>query len=769
LFLPKERIWFHPLMCEEIVNRYLADPDAMTRLQERHLVSDRITRRSRQIVHHPLCAPGPWSTTLQSRRFDSVIARLEGLNQLGYHIRICHNPLSFGRRCEQTVRGVRSVVLAGGGRNKPLWLDWLSHHRQDALVAVDSGNAVQINLRIPPIRNPRCIQKWQYLPDPDDDTTIEWPQFDDIADSIEALAKSDGLNPSHKALHDFAGLVWCPGFVHAVTDQPVRLLHPVPTSDAAVTATAVNSTLIEQGCLACEPVIQVDPTSGADLKPKDRPAPPKRPRNGSTQSRRRIPPPLLGQSRNIQFYCKVDAVKVLSPEFQPYADHANYIQHRVLMGRMLGDLDETGGYTLLKSDYLRQVICADRLKPLLDEMQAVGLIERDDHYIIDRKSYGYRITDRYSGERTIRVACRRSRLSRRILSLRHEDFAHYKRVHKHLFQWLDHLNLDLLLADQVIDQTDFSGAGLPVEQMRDINRLAIQAVIDRQWEFKVCNYGRVHTNITRVLKEVRNELMIDGLPLMTIDIANSQPLFLLAAILEDTDESPGCVSEDSDESVKKGLSEGDFWRRNYSLPLSGTYTASFSFEVTCNETVATSNRFPDDLSLYWHLCESGRLYDYLMDRLNWTRGKEAFKDEELFRCLYGSNGPRDADGKHNPSRLQTVLEADFPTVWRFIRDWKRRHGYRDLACQMQRAESKLMIEGACGRLMREHPGCPLVTIHDSIMTTAAWVEVVRDAILVEFGRIGIHPTLHIEQPQHPFDSVCTDHIAVAVMEQNSSN
>src|ERR1039458_4848546 len=196
LFLPKERIWFHPLMCEEIVNRYLADPDAMTRLQERHLVSDRITRRSRQIVHHPLCAPGPWSTTLQSRRFDSVIARLEGLNQLGYHIRICHNPLSFGRRCEQTVRGVRSVVLAGGGRNKPLWLDWLSHHRQDALVAVDSGNAVQINLRIPPIRNPRCIQKWQYLPDPDDDTTIEWPQFDDIADSIEALAKSDGLNPS---------------------------------------------------------------------------------------------------------------------------------------------------------------------------------------------------------------------------------------------------------------------------------------------------------------------------------------------------------------------------------------------------------------------------------------------------------------------------------------------------------------------------------------------------------------------------------------------
>jgi hypothetical protein len=756
LFLPKERIWFYPSMCEQIVDRYLADPAAMNNLKKHNLILDRFDWDTNRIVYEPKHPLRAWSTTQQSRRFDSIITRLQGLNELGYDIRICPNPLSFSRRCDLTVRGVRNVVLDNDGRNNPQWLDWLAHHRRHALAAVDHGNGVQINIRVNPIRNFRCIEKWQSLPDPDDeeDNTIEWPKFDETANEVEALTQGDGLKPHHRILRHFAGLIWCPGFVHALTGRQIRLLHPVRGEAEAIPSTAasaINTPTTQEVDLAGE--TQLAPTGISDLKPKSGRDPSRQRRKEPKRSRRRIAPPLVGQSRNIQLYCKVDAVKVLSPEFQAYADHANYIQHRILMGRMLGDLDETGDYTLLKSDYLRQVICAERLKPLLDEMQAVGLIERDDYYIVNRKSYGYRITDRYGGERTIRVACRRPRLSQRILSLRHEDFRHYKRVHKHLFKWLGHLDLDRLHADQGIEQTDFSGVGFPVEEMRDINRLAIQAILDRQWEFKVCDYGRVHTNITRLLKGVRNELRIDGQPLATIDIANSQPLFLLASMVANSGQPFLSTSDGTDKCIKNGVSRGDFWRRKSTHPPSGTYTTSFPLEPAPIEVLATSDRLPQDLNLYRTLCESGGLYDYLMERMGWTRGKMAFKDEELFRCLYGSNGPRDADGKHNPSRLQPVLETEFPTVWRFIRDWKRCHGYRDLACQMQRAESKLMIEGVCGRLMREHPDCPLVTIHDSIMTTAAWVEVVRDAILIEFGKIGIRPTLHVERSQSQSDSV----------------
>ena len=54
-----------------------------------------------------------------------------------------------------------------------------------------------------------------------------------------------------------------------------------------------------------------------------------------------------------------------------------------------------------------------------------------------------------------------------------------------------------------------------------------------------------------------------------------------------------------------------------------------------------------------------------------------------------------------------------------------------------------MIEGVCGQLMNEHPDCPIVTIHDSIMTTENWVETVSTAIKYEFALLDIQPTLTI--------------------------
>jgi len=728
LFHPKEKIFFYPVMANQMADRCRADPPAMATLRQRRLVTDHFDRQTCDIVYRPLRKPNPISTSLSSRQFNSTVARVLKVNALGYEIFVPNNPLAFGLRCDKTVRGARNVVLENGGKHNSQWLDWLARNRRYALTAVDSGGVLQICISIQPIRNERCINRWEYLPDVDegDDTTVELPGFVDVANQVEQLAKRDGLHPNHKALHDFSGLIWCPGFTNWQTNLPCRLLHPTLAVADAVTNLPTDAPIVP-------PVIAPVPACGLT------PATTKTTQHSvRTRKRSRIAPPLLGQLQesdaNIQFYVKVDAAEVLSPAFRKYADQANYIQHRILMGRMLGDL--AGDFTLLKSDYLRQVIYAELLTPLLKEMQAVGLIERDDYYIVDQKSYGYRIADQYSDAKTIRVECRRPKLSHRICRLRHDDFRHYKAVHKHLFRWLSRLDIDRLLATKIIDQTDFNDAKLPIDEIRDIHHLAVQVIIDGHLEFKVCDYGRVHTIVTRLLKLIRNELRIDGQQLVTIDIANSQPLFLLAAMLT-ADDSVDCGENDA--------SKGAFWCRKALLPPSASYTTSIYSEQTQNEAVATMSLYPEDLRHYRTLCETGRLYQYLMDRMGWTTGKQAFKDQELFRCLYGTNGSRDTDGNHNPSRLQPVLEADFPTVWGFITDWKRRHGYRDLACQMQRAESKLMIEGVCGRLMREHPDCPLVTIHDSIMTPQEWVEIVRATISDEFSRIEIRPTLHIER------------------------
>jgi hypothetical protein len=52
-----------------------------------------------------------------------------------------------------------------------------------------------------------------------------------------------------------------------------------------------------------------------------------------------------------------------------------------------------------------------------------------------------------------------------------------------------------------------------------------------------------------------------------------------------------------------------------------------------------------------------------------------------------------------------------------------------------------MIRGVCGRLMVEHPGVPAITVHDSIMTTAQNVGIIRALIGDEFARFGVVPTI----------------------------
>lgn len=55
-----------------------------------------------------------------------------------------------------------------------------------------------------------------------------------------------------------------------------------------------------------------------------------------------------------------------------------------------------------------------------------------------------------------------------------------------------------------------------------------------------------------------------------------------------------------------------------------------------------------------------------------------------------------------------------------------------------------MIHQVCRRLMLEHPTVPLITIHDSIMTTPGNVALVRGVMAEEFGRVGLHPKFKLE-------------------------
>ena len=136
------------------------------------------------------------------------------------------------------------------------------------------------------------------------------------------------------------------------------------------------------------------------------------------------------------------------------------------------------------------------------------------------------------------------------------------------------------------------------------------------------------------------------------DIANSQPLILTTVILAGgagfTDQTYSSSKSFRFEAICDPKSQDP---AKPEVPTdSTTYTTRKVDVSVCKDRRLMS--FPEDLAQWKRLCESGRLYPYLMDRMNWEGTKAQFKDRELFRVLYGRNTPFDQEGNYNPSRLR---------------------------------------------------------------------------------------------------------------------
>src|ERR1035437_2166672 len=134
-----------------------------------------------------------------------------------------------------------------------------------------------------------------------------------------------------------------------------------------------------------------------------------------------------------------------------------------------------------------------------------------------------------------------------------------------------------------------------------------------------------------------------------------------------------------------------------------------------------------------------------MEGMGWKGSKHAFKGEVWFHFLYGCNKSEKALQKEKNRTLIPLVEffsKTFPTVYASM--WRKKAGnYKRLPCDMQRRESRLMLEHVVARLAVEHPNVPCVTIHDSVMTTPDHIELVKLVILSEFEKIGVRQTLSV--------------------------
>ncbi len=182
-------------------------------------------------------------------------------------------------------------------------------------------------------------------------------------------------------------------------------------------------------------------------------------------------------------------------------------------------------------------------------------------------------------------------------------------------------------------------------------------------------YGRVHTNFTILKKEIRNKyLFIDGESVSEIDIKNSQPFFLLKLIAD-----------------------------NLNL----------------------IDKVGEDLQIYFDKVVSGDFYKYLQEKTGVVERTEVKK--WIYKLYFG-----------NHYEKNETFNKIFPTIYNFLKSYKKKYGYKELSHKLQNIESDFIFNKVCKRLLGEE--IIYFTIHDSVCVKKSDFEISESIFNDEFER-----------------------------------
>jgi len=415
----------------------------------------------------------------------------------------------------------------------------------------------------------------------------------------------------------------------------------------------------------------------------------------------------------VSLYCPMNFApeEILSADERAFGDGIVYLFHAIMMCRVQDPRYRKGycdGFVGLKAQYL-QNIAGRRDWPQVRRLAlSNGLVECNGSYSTESRAKGYRVRSPYAEAKWELREVTDERLMWRLLKWRSK---------RRRDEWGNIMSCQIAVAPDVCRflwekmQRCQIREDAPVDDFAPEVSVAVDKIRRGDWFFHVDRYGRIHTNIANLKREMRPYLLVDDQSLVNVDIANSQPLFV--GIL-----SAGRRGRQGGTGQQQGGSHqgGNLYVRH--LPPAGVGFAAAA----------------PDLRRYLELCEEGRLYRYVAERLAKRLDYDTLK-RRVLATIYDKDSHRNA--------VYRVLDQQFPTLMSFTREVKR-GDYRRLAQLAQRAESRFMYGQVVPRLMRERPGLFVATIHDSVLVPRGEEEYVRDVMASEFRRLGVNPTLRIQ-------------------------
>ena len=285
----------------------------------------------------------------------------------------------------------------------------------------------------------------------------------------------------------------------------------------------------------------------------------------------------------------------------------------------------------------------------------------------------------------------------------------------------------------------------------DIHLTAIEMIAARCFDFKGCRYARIHHNVTRLARELRQHLRLGARQLVNVDIRNSQPLLLGAVLTMYRLQGGG----DIDPRQWRTTNPSNPFRTTTTLPTT-THTQHHSRPPLTNTIPITGLKLPEghenkavtsitellspDEVKWVEMCEAGTVYEELQKLGSFGNVDRDAVKQLVFKLMF------DKPSAVAKSVLGRNFEEAFPTVSAFIRHAKK-DNYRTLARLMQHTEATVVLNDACRWLMTNRPDIGIVSIHDSLMCFPEHVDAVKGALKMAFGRIGLLPAFKVEGQQ----------------------
>lgn len=272
---------------------------------------------------------------------------------------------------------------------------------------------------------------------------------------------------------------------------------------------------------------------------------------------------------------------------------------------------------------------------------------------------------------------------------------------------LSHFSVDKKVADNTLNELVSNGKMTPtnaeferakIERFNGLNEDACDMYVKHD------KYGRIHTNVTNMKKEIRHAaLRCDGEKVAEVDIKSSQAAFIIAVFRRYLDFYTNELEENRDTFIKFRPVWNDGRK-----------------EITLEKMAA-------ELDHYRNLVADGKIYEFFQKECSedFDVDRQLTRDEAKKGLLSFLFSPLYFDQRREVVRgaVQRCWREHFPTLFNCM--WSMKEScHAALAYEMQKIESSFVFDQVCPRIMEEI-GCHFCTVHDSIIVPEQYADHVR--------------------------------------------